>query len=166
MENAALAVWLLGPDDRKTRLTRQLHLTYEDMNQDSAAYGLLATAPARQPSGEVRKREILNLARSLDLDPGAVGGKFGYERIVRRAAEHTNITSDTAAYVWRLCSGYSHGRQWASLQALNREVKDSGVEGIATVRFTTSVEQVMLLASYVVVLNNKALSLYEQRRLS
>ncbi len=88
MDNAALAVWLLAPESPDERLTRRLHLAYEDMRQSHDAYSLLGpSAPASRRPIEVRKQEVIDLAKSLRLDAGAVGGRWtGYEKIVRQLA--------------------------------------------------------------------------------
>ncbi len=167
MDNAALAVWLLAPESPDERLTRRLHLAYEDMRQSHDAYSLLGpSAPASRRPIEVRKQEVIDLAKSLRLDAGAVGGRWtGYEKIVRLAADETpGVEPGLACFIWRACSAFAHGRQWAALALLNRETHSRSPD-VQNLRMTTSVEQVLLTAGFgAVALNHRALALYEERR--
>ncbi len=166
MDNAALAVWLLAPTSQEERLTRRLHLAYEDMRQSDEAHHLLGPeAPAPPRPIEVRKHEVIDLAKSLNLDAGAVGGKWtGYEKIVRAAATETpGLKPDRVAHLWRCCSGFAHGRQWASLGLLDRE-EEVRSPNVQNVRLTTTVEFVMLVASIPALINQRALALFEERR--
>lgn len=166
LDNAALAVWLLAPDDQKERLQRRLHLAYEDVRQSEAAHALLGPdgPQPRTPHVEQRRRITL-LARSLGANGGAVGGNWtGYERIVRLAAADASLDPDLVALIWRSCSGFAHGRQWASLSLLKREISPHSTDSdVRTVRFTASIEQVLLMAGLAASINTRARALYLER---
>jgi len=167
IDNAAVSVWLLTPTDQDERLFRRLHLAYEDVRQGAEAGALLGPrAPQPPRSAKVRLREITDLAKALGVNPdGAVGARWaGYESIVQlAAAEVEHLDAGTAAFVWRACSAFGHGRQWAALSLLHRESQPRS-EGIVDMRLTSSVEQVATLAGTAVMLNLRAVQLYNERR--
>ncbi len=167
IDNAATAVWLLAPDDQSERIFRRLHLAYQDVSESQDAVALLGSrAPQRARTAEVRKQEITDLSKALGVNRnGAVGARWtGYEKIVlAAAAEVPDLDPNLAAYLWRACSGFAHGRQWASLQLLDREERSRSV-GVASVRFSSSAEQILLTSSIALRLGDHALELYDQRR--
>jgi hypothetical protein len=112
-------------------------------------------------SGRVR-----SLAIHLGLDPDDVAGRFSYEKVVRVAGEATRLGADLSALVWRLGSGFAHGRYWASMSWLQREVVASKEAGVVNVRPTNDVDQVLVAAQFPVLFTDLALRLYEQRRRS
>jgi hypothetical protein len=112
-------------------------------------------------SGRVR-----SLAIHLVLDPDDVAGRFSYEKVVRVAGEATRLGADLSALVWRLGSGFAHGRYWASMSWLQREVVASKEAGVVNVRPTNDVDQVLVAAQFPVLFTDLALRLYEQRRRS
>jgi len=167
IDNAAVSVWLLAPIDQDERLFRRLHLAYEDVRQGTEAGALLGPrAPQPPRPAEVRLQEITDLAKALGVNPtGAVGARWaGYEKIVQlAAAELEHLDAGVAAFVWRACSAFGHGRQWAALSLLHRESQPRS-DGVADVRLTSSVEQVATLAGTAVMLNARAIQLYNERR--
>jgi len=167
IDNAAVSVWLLAPVDQDERLFRRLHLAYEDVRQGTEAGALLGPrAPQPPRPAEVRLQEITDLARALGVNPtGAVGARWaGYEKIVQMAAaELDHLDPGLTAFVWRACSAFGHGRQWAALSLLSRESQPRS-KGVADVRLTSSVEQVATIAATAVMLNYRAIELYDERR--
>ncbi len=106
--------------------------------------------------------EIRTLAAELDL--GDVAGRLSYEEIIKAAGKATLrddhdsepdklSPEELAAVMCRLCSAFAHGRSWASLSWLERQVvrSEGGVITVALLPF---------------VFTSWALHLYEQRRRS
>ena len=164
MENSAAAVWLLAPDDRRTRLVRALRLAYEDRKQDEAAWKELQLTQPRTPSAAELKQQVLDQAAALHIARKDVTSRFGYLEVVKEAAKQLRLPDRLITYTWRLCSGHAHGRQWASLTALRREVTDSASPDVANVKFTAELDNVMLLVGVAVKLNQAAIDLYDRRR--
>jgi hypothetical protein len=68
--------------------------------------------------------------------------------------------------MWRLCSAFAHGRSWASLSWLERQVVRSE-DGVLNLRLTGGdVERVITVALLPFVFTSWALQLYERRRRS
>jgi hypothetical protein len=98
-----------------------------------------------------------------------------YEEAIRVAAKTTLedeepssdrlSPEDRAVLVWRLCSAFAHGRPFASLSWLDREVVSS--EGSSHVlRLTGGIQKLMMVADIPVKFTGRAMKLYEQRRSS
>lgn len=170
MENAATAFWLLEPSRRSERLRRCLKLArYEAKEAGEVQLLMRRLFPPEVLQGkrtaEERIKEIRELAIELDLDPDDVVGRFGYEKVIHTAGEAIGIGGDLAAFTWRLCSGFAHGRYWASFSFLEREVS-AGKSGQLNVRLTGDVEKLLEVMRTPFVLTSRSLDLYEQRRRS
>lgn len=177
LENAATAVWLLEPSQRPERLRRRLKLGYHDAWEASKLHELLpAKALEGKRSAQERMGEIRALAVRLGLDPNDVAGRLSYEKIIRAAAKSTfhdgeKSTPDrmpqehTAALVWRLYSGFAHGKDWASFSWLEHQIVRTEA-GVHTLRLSGSVQRLVLVASYPLAMTSRALELYEKRRRS
>ena len=55
-----------------------------------------------------------------------------------RAAQKYGPSGFHALTAWRVCSGFAHGRLWATLPVLPREVVELDVPGTVGLRFTNS----------------------------
>jgi hypothetical protein len=172
MENAVTAVWLLEPSRRSERLHRCLKLALHDAWEEGNVHRLLpANALEGKRSAEERKSAIRVLAAELGLS--GFTERFHYEKAIRAVAKTTLeddessplSPEDQAALVWRLCSAFAHGRPWATLSWLDREIVTSE-EGVHTLRLTGGVQKLLKVADYPVKFTNRALVLYEKRRRS
>ncbi len=168
MENAATAMWLLEPPPRPERLRRRLKLAHHEAWESSQVRKVLPTdAPVGKRSPQERMDAVRDLARSLHLDPSDVSGRFSYESVVRSAGEASKLGADLSALLWRLCSGFAHGRYWASLSFLERtEIARAGESGVLDVRLSSDVDQVLTVAQAPFLFTSTALRLYDQRRQS
>jgi hypothetical protein len=174
MENAATAVWLLEPPQRLERLRRCLKLALYDAWEEGNTHKLL---PAKALEGKRTDRERKSAIRALAAELGLSGfaDRFGYEKTIRAVAKTTLEDKepspdrlppeDRAALVWRLCSAFAHGRPFASMSWLDREVVSSE-EGVYILRFTGGIQKLMEIAEYPVEFTSRALELFERRRRS
>jgi hypothetical protein len=176
MENAATAVWLLAPSRRSERLRRRLKLGHHEAWEESKLHELLpAKALQGKRTGQERMTEIRALAVKHGI--GEVSGRLSYEKIVQEAGRVVIAPADDpepdelapedlASLAWRLCSGFAHGRYWASFSWLERQVIHTE-DGIHLLRLTGGdVERVVTVALFPVAFISRALQLYEQRRRS
>lgn len=167
IENAATAVWLLAPASRKERLQRCLRLAHNEAREQGQARALVPDAyPEWVRSSETRIAEIKDLATRLDLDYGRIGGRFSYERIVKAAGDATDFGDDFAAFIWRLCSGFSHGRYWSVLGMLTRKPAATDEAGVHNFSLTVDLHEVLTVAHVPFAFILHALQLHERRRQS
>jgi hypothetical protein len=133
--------------------------------------------PAKALEGKRTDQERKSAIRALAAELGLSGfaDRFGYEKTIRAVAKTTLEDKepspdrlppeDRAALVWRLCSAFAHGRPFASMSWLDREVVSSE-EGVYILRFTGGIQKLMEIAEYPVEFTGRALELYERRRRS
>lgn len=126
IENAAMAHWMLVPDDRQMRIHRQLLIGWTDLDEDMKAFGVgggresaVETAAALKERND-KKANVVKLARlngkalsnprkddpSKDYDP-----KYNYIDLVQSIPRHPQMSPPET--IWRACSGMAHGKWWA-----------------------------------------------------
>lgn len=66
-------------------------------------------------------------------------------------------------FVWRLCSGFAHGRPWASLGFLEREEIETDDPEILHARMTSDLPRALMAPQHALELCNRLVRLYEQR---
>jgi hypothetical protein len=120
MENFATAVWLLDGKDRVERRHRTLTLWAEDFRNRAAHEADInyVTGPWGK-TGTQRYEEVRQLADSLDL-PGLP--RPSATKIITEAAATAQLEPAQTRALWRVASGFAHGRFWPNLRAA--EVRD------------------------------------------
>jgi hypothetical protein len=166
LENAATSVWLLGPKSRNVRIERRLKLAVDDVK--GAEYvqttiGKVPPPPARTPAE--RRDEIRTLAAARGIDASGVFGRISYQKTVSEAAVDASLPAPVVTLLWRVWSGLAHGRQWASLGLLNREILEKA-DGTVMMRLTSDVDQIALSTTYCTLMLDAGVQLYDQRRQS
>lgn len=165
LESASTTLWLLHPASRKDRLTRRLQLAHLEAYESGKVQNLTGALPA--PPGRAapeRLAELRQLATDLGVDQVAVSGRHvSYRDIVRAGSDGATLDPDTAETVWRLYSGFAHGRTWATLGYLDREVIGTH-DGSVDVKVTTNVGSLVLNMRTVATFIAAGRALYERRR--
>ncbi|MFI0736026.1 hypothetical protein ACH4S9_44685 [Streptomyces sp. NPDC021225] len=115
LENFATAVWLLHGKDRDQRRHRVLSLWAEDFrNRAQHESDTNHVAGPRGRTGQERRAEVQQLADSLGLPklmkPEATG-------IISEAAASAGLDPTSTQALWRVASGFAHGRFWPNLRA-------------------------------------------------
>lgn len=124
VENAAGSLFLLAPDDRRKRVLRRLQFAADDLDDNAQAHALVGQA--MRPAHEDKMRQLEAIATAAGIAPGTLGGRRPrWGTIVAAADKHLGGVDGELA--WRVCSGFTHARQWAALTALDRgPVEDKG----------------------------------------
>lgn len=129
MENSSLSIWLLQPDSAEERLTRRLRVAWADWGDVVEVQKRLAPENTGDAASAFRDG-IKTLAREHDLDLSVVCGRWSWATVIREAATAADIATPTSAeYMWRLCSGFAHAREWARLAWLNVETTKPDADG-------------------------------------
>jgi hypothetical protein len=173
VENASLAIYLLSPVDRDTRLLR----SYQVADDDAKWRAVFATSLGKEHAWVTRMRskaKILILARSRHSlgSPRAMklgAPKYGDMVALADAAIALDPAVPTPGGLsllawWQLMSGMSHGKQWALIAALERSdaIVDVNDES-AQVKLTSSTLVVGIALQRAVETLETALRLYGQR---
>lgn len=119
IESAAMAWWLMAPEDRRERVKRHLRLIWRDTLDMHEALGDLQEIEARK---ETRRQEILEAASAAGIASNDAFARWGYKGIVQAFSEATKVP---ALLTWQAASGMVHARRWAmgalsSLEAQHR----------------------------------------------
>ncbi len=164
IETGAAAVWLLAPTTRPPRVIRSLQLTVGDaIDADTVASetGL----PMRRPLEE-RRAEIDQLAQTIRGGALTRLPRASSSSIVR-AADAACSSPVGVLTAWRVCSGFAHGRLWATLAVLQRdEVVDLPAPGDVGLRVTNSLDRLIWATMAAVDVVDTGLRLYRKRAAS
>jgi hypothetical protein len=103
----------------------------------------------------------------LSLNFAACERRVGFDEIVRGAGTQLASRPEVHLATWRILSGLTHGDLWASISLTDRdEVTLRADDGVYTVRTSSSVSNVANLTAIAVTTAEKALNLFDRRRVS
>ena len=162
LENAAAALWIVGPSKRADRITRGLRWYATDARDADQAIRE-ARLERRRPLGE-RLRDLQDTATRNGCDPTAAVKQVSSTEVLRYVDALMTGRRLGALFPWRLCSGFAHGRPWAALGVLAREERPSAAEpGVVHLRQTSSLDRLLYPAGVGLDVLDLAISIYEQR---
>lgn len=143
LETLTAAFWILHPSRRDDRVTRALRWHMKNFTDQNTALSNL------EGSGydgvEVRKASLFEVADRRGIPSSDIKGAYSSTEAVLYTAEHAPVPY--IAFLWRLCSGYAHGRPWAVLGSSDREEGDSPDPDRVHLRLSASPDNVRLVAS-------------------
>jgi hypothetical protein len=167
LENAATAVWLLAPANRKERVLRRLRLKWADYH-DHVQASALTDEPMHEwlPKVKIQLREIAE-NRGMDQDqikrvtdrPPSLGS------IVETAGEELDgLSGRKARFFWAVGSGIAHDRDWATLAGLQSAKTHVTHDGVAHGRFSASGPALIAITHSALLMTAKGWRLFDQRR--
>lgn len=161
LENMATAYWILHPSSRAERVTRCLRWHWKNATDQHRALEPLKL-PDYRPQ-EQRLARILEIAGcNAGIDVAAV--KRGYTSTAAVTYADAHVDSRLGVLLpWQLCSGFAHGRPWASLSFSEREEHPTGDPNVMAVRFSTDLMRALYLVWEAMNLTQDLLKLHEQR---
>jgi hypothetical protein len=141
VENASLALWLVAPSERETRLLRALRLAIADVRDSGPVHEIAGNTI--DPVA-VRVAKIVSAGKRAGLTDTQLKQKDSWTEIVTAADRVFHRRGDRAVeFSWRAGSGIMHARDWARMAVLERgEVIDDGGETL-TMSVTTSFTAVL-----------------------
>ncbi|WP_030276368.1 hypothetical protein [Streptomyces sp. NRRL B-24484] len=162
LENAARALWLLGPTTQLERIKRTLNLNLDDVKNAGKMASVLGNPVTDLEARQDRIRALLAAAGVPPVDRKKALSFPGYEAIVGDAGARTRIGETHARLFWKVCSALAHGDRYATLQALDREVVRTDGR-VSTIKFTGSVGTLALITSQALVMTDHAFAVYIER---
>jgi hypothetical protein len=163
IDSAARAVWMLGPDDRETRIARRLRLEYAEIGHSIRMHELVNREPNR--TREERQRRIREIAIAAGVPAEEVRQRVNGDQMLREAGEIIDFEADLAEFTWRACSSLAHGDIGGTLGFADREVVARFGDG-NVFRFTGSIGVLFLCTRTATVMTNAGFHLYAQRAAS
>ncbi len=136
VETGAIAYWVLSPRNRNERIARTLQWYSQDARDNNRF--ALNSDPDRLDRRLARIRAV---AEARDLDTKRASGGFSMTSIL------TDIDREAALNVkpmWQLCSGFTHGRLWSRVGALDRVDVGPASHGARKYSFTISPSKVLV----------------------
>jgi hypothetical protein len=161
IEAGSTAAWLIGPTSRRERVIRRLQQVLRDAQDGDRAARELGLAPTKPLA--VREAELADMARRVMGDPSFRLKPAEMTPIVKFAQDASGSTLKVLTS-WRVCAGFSHGRLWATLSMLDREVVEKLDSRVVYLRVRNSKERVLWALSVAMDLVRFAASQYERRR--
>jgi hypothetical protein len=147
LENAARAVWCIGPEESLERITRRLQLVGAEIGDDLRVRELLKVPGTKTRLEQVNK--LVGLLVAAGVPEGDAVGAFKqlprYKDIVRGAGALTGYGADALEVSWKACSGLAHGDTAATLNFLDRETVESDGQ-VSLQRVTGSISLLALTA--------------------
>ncbi|MDQ3576473.1 MAG: hypothetical protein M3443_02495 [Actinomycetota bacterium] len=160
LESAATAIWIAEPNLRDDRVRRALSWFYKDVKDgDAAATGAGIPVPTKLQD----RIDKLNKAAT---DRGLQSAVRGYTstEAVTAAKAHLGSTKMDVLLMWRLCSGFAHGRSWPLLGFANSTMTPiPGRPGMVGVKTENSYVRVLAMAMAAEQAIEAAIALYELR---
>ena len=181
LEAASLALWLVQPEDRRTRLTRSLQARWEDVNRDDQLVQTFSATTdgdgrdqisynqkvRRENSRDVRakKAAIRRLAKAAGIDESEFNrGLPGFGAIVGEAAEGTPVRPHLARGVWHFVSGLTHPSSSRTLSASVVELEEDDQSApVVRARFTADLTLVHTALFAAATTHNAALATISAR---
>jgi len=160
MESAALASWLLQPDDQIERLTRLLRARWDEILHDDRAARAFAGSDSEDAREDrsykaklmrdstralrARKNQLRELARRVGVREVAFsGGLPGFGPVIRDAARGTGVRGSQAYGAWCILSGLTHPSVSRSISLSDLEIIHTDGD-VHQVRATTRLDIVSL----------------------
>jgi hypothetical protein len=160
MEASSAAIWVLSPADPRERAIRAARLAVQDKRDE------------RDVTGEDRsiwERRIRELAEPVCARLG-IDSKTLEARVTATALMNTSDPYMAARgysgtmMLWRVGSGFAHGRRWPALAIATHSVVESAEDpDILTVRFAMTEENLQLLVHAAAEMVEASIELYERR---
>ncbi len=165
LENAAVAAWMLMPSDADERVKRRLMLAMADV-ADGHRVRLLSEEHVEADDLARRRERIADIGVAAGLTRGdLMGAVKGYGAIVQEAGVASRRGAITTELMWRLCSGFTHGRTWSMLATLDRRTVGDQDE-VRTIELTAPASAVFVVAGTAADMYLAAKDLHDRNRLS
>lgn len=123
LENAAASFWIVHPVERSERRLRALRYWGQNANDGDAVRTAFPDAGGTPSTVVIKKLQAA--ARANELPIGKIAKGYTSTEAVKYSNRHAKMADGTSIGVlfpWQLCSAFAHGRMWASLGALHKEV--------------------------------------------
>lgn len=159
IENAARAVWLVGSEDRKVRITRRLAAKNYELN-------LRRRVMAKQEQADMsyydhRLTNLQHLAAQAEVSLNTESSQ--YSQIVEKAGELIpGMGGSTASAVWGACSSLAHGDD-ASINMFEIEVQPPSGASTQVAQVNPSLSNLVFFVQVTHMMYEVGLQFYQQR---
>ncbi|ANI39575.1 hypothetical protein MYVA_2398 [Mycolicibacterium vaccae 95051] len=143
MENFGAGFWILHPADPITRIEHGLRWWLKNVRDSDNAVRDLAR-PDYQPL-QRRLERIIDIGLAAGCDLQALNNRYFSTPVMEYANHHSSASNPQL--IWKICSGFAHGRPWASIGMNHMERNGNDDErGVSEVRFTSDHKRLLGVA--------------------
>lgn len=160
MESASAAIWVLSPDEPRERAIRAARLAVQDKRDEREV------TDEDKSIWEKRIRELAApVCARLNLDSKTLEARVTATALMNTSDPYMAARGYSGTMMlWRIGSGFAHGRRWPALAIATQSVVESPTDpDTLTVRFAMTEENVQLLVHAAAEMVEAAIELYERR---
>lgn len=145
IENFATALWILQPASRDLRIERTLRWHVKNIQDQHQAISMLDISGQRS-----LEDKLLRLEQIATQSLGAIPSRFRSGYTATKVLEYVDENNPENAgrklstlFLWRLCSGFTHGRLWASLTFQEQDAQPTDDPDVMSVRITSDLTRAL-----------------------
>jgi hypothetical protein len=159
IEVSATGMWMLSPPSRATRVRRCMTHAAQD-----AKDGTTMAEEAGVPIPTELSRRLAEM-EALAAQASGKPVRLPYLKMTKVVEEVDGLGLSAMGVLdaWRVGSGFAHGRPWASLGLLEREVFPSREPGVSILQLTNRPQTVLWITTAAYDLIRQILRLFEER---
>lgn len=166
IESAATAIWVLRPEDRRTRVLRRLQFAHSELTHETELVKVMASSFSK-PEAQAAIRENARGRKTANADLRAIADAHGiayaeYENqmpgwlTIIEEAGHEFADPKVLPSIWRMCSGLSHPSMRRGLNLLKfNQSSESG--NVLSGTLSVSTENVVGVLSVTSLVAHKAM---------
>lgn len=166
IENFATALWILEPPSRPLRVERTLRWHVKNASDHYQAVDELDLPPSKPTAPEKLTRLEAIAAQALGGIPKNFRKGYYPTHVVQYASDSDPRNADrglSTMFIWRLCSGFAHGRPWASLAFQEQDIQPTDDPDVMAIRMTSDLTRALLPPKEAVHLLERILKMYDLR---
>jgi hypothetical protein len=162
LENLATAFWILHPSDGCDRIERVLRWhaeNYFDGDQATAALGLTNYLPLQDHYDKIA---AVGVHAACKRKRKGITDGYTSTDVLKYVNANTSI-EPRPHLMWQVCSGFAHGRQWASFAMNAAAITPTAQKSVKSVRFTSDFKRLLVCGSPAFELMNEVIRLFNDR---
>ena len=160
LEHFSVAFWVLNPSERRVRIERALRCAaknFKDQDKAMKALGVPDYRPLR-PNLD----SVADVAGRAGCSKKGVQAGYASTEVLEYVDREAAILP-SPYLMWQVCSGFAHGRQWASLSMNDVEINPTAEEGVSAVRTTSDYKRLLAAGRPASLLMAEAVRLFTDR---
>lgn len=140
IEVSGTALWMLQPESQRIRVRRRLTCAAQDA-KDANEVAHRGDRPPSVPLSD-RLSRMRDLVAAVERKPVESLPWLKISKVMEQV-DALSVSPIGVLDAWRTASGFAHGRQWAALGVLRREVRPGPEAGTVNLRLTNEVDSVL-----------------------
>lgn len=158
LEVLAVGYWILGPAKRSVRVEHTLRWNAKNFRDQHSATDQIPTFE-QNSTLEEKLDKLQRVAERRNIGRQFRGGYYS-----TTAVKYAETHSESRVLLpWQMCSGYAHGRPWASLGTSDREEFSTDDPEVANLKMTSSLSMTLYPVRAAVHLLADLVKLHKQR---